>query len=170
MAMYLFSRILSRLVFLLRSTNQHGVHSPFVFKYLTQCLYEKGYRNRTKFQQIALKSIPYFEYRSIYIPAETGLKTILKEAYPGLVFGKAPYDLIAFEKRQVLDIDLEELAPLCHNDSAILIEGIRDTPGGLAAWELLCTDPRVTVSIDFYYGGILFFRKEQEKQHFRIRI
>ena len=33
--------IISYLKFLIRSTNQHGVHSPFVYNFITRCLYNK---------------------------------------------------------------------------------------------------------------------------------
>jgi len=35
-------QVKSYLKFLLRSTNQHGVHSPFVFDLITQCFYDKA--------------------------------------------------------------------------------------------------------------------------------
>ena len=28
--------------FLLKSTNQHGIHSPFVYKFITECVYNKS--------------------------------------------------------------------------------------------------------------------------------
>ena len=33
--------LFSYLRFLLKSTNQHGVHSPFVYNFVTKCLYNK---------------------------------------------------------------------------------------------------------------------------------
>jgi hypothetical protein len=164
------SRLWSRLEFLLRSTNHHGVHSPFVYRYLTRCLYRKGYRHRTKFQRIALKSIPYFDFRSVCIPGEHDLKKILSKEHPEVVYDRPPYDLIPLARGQISNVDLNRLVPLCHNDSAILVEDFRRTASEHQVWESLCEDPRITVSIDYYAGGILFFRKEQEKQHFRIRI
>ena len=35
-------QIISYLRFLLKSTNQHGVHSPFVFNLVTRCFYDKS--------------------------------------------------------------------------------------------------------------------------------
>ena len=36
----------SYLKFLLKSTNEHGVHSPFVYNFVTRCLYNKQLVNR----------------------------------------------------------------------------------------------------------------------------
>ncbi len=33
------------------------------------------------------------------------------------------------------------------------------------AWEILCNDPVVTLSVDLFYCGLLFFRKGMAKQH-----
>ena len=37
------------------------------------------------------------------------------------------------------------------------------------AWEEIKNNKKVTVSIDLFYMGIIFFRKEQVKEHFMIR-
>ena len=42
-------QVISYIKFLLRSTNQHGVHSPFVYNFVTKCLYDKtNYGDYTK--------------------------------------------------------------------------------------------------------------------------
>ena len=38
----MFYKILQYLKFWLRSTNQHSVHSPFVYNLVTQCFYDKS--------------------------------------------------------------------------------------------------------------------------------
>lgn len=38
------------------------------------------------------------------------------------------------------------------------------------AWRAVCAHPEVTLSIDLFYFGLLFFRPHQPKQHFTIRI
>lgn len=38
------------------------------------------------------------------------------------------------------------------------------------AWDLIKNHPKVTVTIDTFQWGLVFFRKEQEKEHFTIRI
>jgi hypothetical protein len=38
------------------------------------------------------------------------------------------------------------------------------------AWEIIKKNPKVTVTIDTFQWGIVFFRKEQLKEHFVIRV
>jgi hypothetical protein len=37
------------------------------------------------------------------------------------------------------------------------------------AWEIIKNNPKVTVTIDTFYLGFVFFRNEQKKEHFVIR-
>jgi hypothetical protein len=37
------------------------------------------------------------------------------------------------------------------------------------AWEIIKNHPKVSVSIDTFQWGIVFFRTEQRKEHFVIR-
>jgi len=39
-----------------------------------------------------------------------------------------------------------------------------------SAWSEIKKHPKVTVTVDIFYWGIVFFRKEQEKEHFKIRL
>ena len=165
------NRIVSYIRFLLRSTNQHGVHSPFVYNLLTKCLYKKDFSGTPKFDRILLKSISYFKYKSLFLTGvQEDLRTILKKEFPDLYFDQPAYDLIAIGRGGLAQFDLDSLYPLSHNKSMILIEGIHGGKSDFSLWNDLCEDPRIRVSIDYYFGGILFLRQEQEKQHFRIRI
>jgi hypothetical protein len=38
------------------------------------------------------------------------------------------------------------------------------------AWQTIKAHPKVSVTIDTYQWGMVFFRKEQAKEHFTIRI
>ncbi|WP_304157534.1 hypothetical protein [Mesonia mobilis] len=40
----------------------------------------------------------------------------------------------------------------------------------LNSWQEIKNHPEVTVTIDTFYWGLVFFRKEQEKEHFKIRV
>ena len=57
-----------------------------------------------------------------------------------------------------------------NNDSVLIFDDIYWSPAMTEAWSQIIQHPKVTVSIDTFYWGLLFFRKEQEKQHFIIRV
>jgi len=40
----------------------------------------------------------------------------------------------------------------------------------IAVWEYIKAHPKVRVTVDVFECGIVFFRKEQEKEHFKIRV
>ncbi len=54
--------------------------------------------------------------------------------------------------------------------SVVLIRKPHASRGSTAHWNALCARPEVTLSIDLYEIGLLFFRKEfRVKQHFMLR-
>ncbi len=57
-----------------------------------------------------------------------------------------------------------------HNDSIIIFDDIYWSRDMTAAWQQIIVNEKVTVSIDTFRWGLVFFRKEQPKQHFIIRI
>jgi predicted O-methyltransferase YrrM len=67
---------------------------------------------------------------------------------------------------QYFDILMKKI----HKDSIFILDDIHWSRSMTEAWEQIIKHPDVTVSIDTYQWGILFFRKEQEQQHFRIRM
>ncbi len=57
-----------------------------------------------------------------------------------------------------------------HNDSLIIFDDIYWSKDMTVAWQKIIANEKVTVSIDTFQWGLVFFRKEQPKQHFVIRI
>lgn len=57
-----------------------------------------------------------------------------------------------------------------HNDSLIIFDDIYWSKDMTAAWQKIIANQKVTLSIDTFQWGIVFFRKEQPKQHFTIRV
>ena len=56
------------------------------------------------------------------------------------------------------------------NDSILIFDDIYWSSEMTEAWQQIIQHPKITVSIDTFYWGIVFFRKEQEKEHFTIRV
>jgi predicted O-methyltransferase YrrM len=57
-----------------------------------------------------------------------------------------------------------------HNDSVIIFDDIYWSKDMTVAWQKIIANENVTVSIDTFQWGLVFFRKEQPKQHFVIRV
>lgn len=57
-----------------------------------------------------------------------------------------------------------------HEHSVFIFDDINWTEGMQKAWEEIKNHPEVTLSLDFFFMGIIFFRKEQkEKEHFILK-
>jgi predicted O-methyltransferase YrrM len=64
----------------------------------------------------------------------------------------------------------ELLLPSITNDSVWIFDDIHWSPEMEEAWEIIKKHPKVTVTIDTFQWGLVFFRREQPKEHFVIRI
>ncbi|PWA03876.1 O-methyltransferase [Flavobacterium psychrotolerans] len=88
------------------------------------------------------------------------------------VLQSTTYNLIYFDgnhqKQATLDY-FELLLPTIANDTAWIFDDIHWSPEMEEAWEIIKNHPKVTVTIDTFQWGIVFFRYEQEKEHFIIR-
>lgn len=58
------------------------------------------------------------------------------------------------------------LLPKLHHDSIVAIGDIYRSKGMKKAWDEIKSAPSVTMSMDFYECGILFFKKGINKQHY----
>ena len=63
----------------------------------------------------------------------------------------------------------EQLLPQLHNNSIVILDDINWSRGMQEAWAAIKAHPQVTVTIDTFFWGLVFFRKEQAKEHFCIR-
>ena len=251
--------IKSFIAFLFKSTNQHGVHSPFVYQLVTQCFYNKetftAYKVLNNYRQSLLRNNTLLEiedfgsgsrvfksqFRTVASIAKTAgssvkktqllyrlshylncknlleLGTALGQGTQALCMGAQNGNITSIEgskalhnttkknlsgcnnlslingvfehelpklndhKWELIFIDghhdkastiayFEALLPNIHNDSLIILDDIYWSKGMTEAWEYIYNHNHVTVSIDTYYFGLVFFRKEQPKQHFTIRL
>lgn len=82
------------------------------------------------------------------------------------------YQLIYFDgnhsKQATLDY-FELLLPTITNETVWIFDDIHWSEGMEEAWKIIKNHPKVTVTIDTFQWGLVFFRYEQEKEHFIIR-
>ncbi len=82
------------------------------------------------------------------------------------------FSLIYFDgnhsKKATLDY-FELLLPTITNETVWIFDDIHWSPEMEEAWEIIKKHPKVTVTIDTFQWGLVFFRREQPKEHFVIR-
>lgn len=84
----------------------------------------------------------------------------------------ATFDFIYFDgnhSKQATLAYFELLLPTITNDSVWIFDDIHWSADMEEAWEIIQNHPKVTVTIDTFQWGLVFFRYEQEKEHFVIR-
>ena len=253
--------IKSYLNFLWNSSNQHGVHSPFVFSLVTRCFYDKTnypeyktlkeYRssllqnnntievtdfgagsrvfksNQRKISAIAknagiskkraellFRITNYFKPQNILeIGTSLGLATsalstgnqeaaittlegctetsrVAQNQFENFRFNNIKseitefssylkdlqpqiFDLIYFDGNHSKQATLEYfelLLPTITNDTVWIFDDIHWSKDMEYAWEIIKNHPKVKVTIDTFQWGLVFFRYEQEKEHFTIRV
>jgi len=59
--------------------------------------------------------------------------------------------------------------PLVHNDTLFIFDDIHWSKDMEQAWEAIKAHPAVQVTVDLFGVGLVFFRREQPKQHFVLR-
>lgn len=248
--------------FLRKSSNQHGVHSPFVYKLVTKCFYKKLNKTSWKFfiktkqqlldnrktiivtdfgsgskifksdnravskiakiagisnkkAKLLIKLVSYFTPKNILeIGTSLGLGTsALRIGYKNSdittlegcqetakiaqeLFSKNNFknieivtgdfsktlpkvlqnmevDIVYFDgnhtKKATLDY-FEFCLQTIHNNSIFIFDDIYWSKEMQEAWLAIKNHPKVIVSVDVFYFGIIFFRKEQAKEHFKIRV
>ncbi len=162
------NQFIAYLKFLISATNQHGVHSPFVFGFVTKCLYNKKRYSKNNVKNVFIKSIAYFKVKNIHIDANNSdLKKEVSNIFPAISFDKKASDAIYIDelKKDILNTIIQNKN--YHNDSFLFINNIKNN---ISLWTTLIQQKEITVSINLFYFGIVFFRREQEKEHFKIRL
>jgi len=162
---------LNHIKFLLTATNQHGVHSPFIYAYVTKCLYTKKTYSHRKSQNILLKSIAYFGAERVYLPPESeNIRKMAQRKFPSVQFQNGPYDILFTDIRdaETLLHAASEKSSI-HNNTLHLIHTIHGDAAKTSLWEKIKDHHGVRVTVDLFYCGAVFFRKEQAKEHFKIR-
>jgi predicted O-methyltransferase YrrM len=254
--------IIEYLRFLTKSSNQHGVHSPFVYRLVTKCFYKKTdsslwkYFSRTKQQlldnkniikvtdfgagskifksnnreiskiakvagisntkaKLLIRLVSYFKPVNVLeIGTSIGLGTsaikignnnskittlegcpetskVAQELFKkndfnniNIITGDFKKTLSEVTKNQKFDFiyfdgNHNKEATLnyfntclstINNNSVWIFDDIYWSNEMKEAWSEIKKHSKVTVTVDVFHWGIVFFRKEQEKEHFKIRV
>jgi predicted O-methyltransferase YrrM len=83
------------------------------------------------------------------------------------------YQLVYFDGNHSKSATLEYfnlLLPTITNESVWIFDDIHWSKDMENAWEIIKNDPKIRVTIDTFQWGLVFFRAEQAKEHFVIRV
>jgi hypothetical protein len=135
---------------------------------VTKCLYRRTPLKLPITLKILVKSLKYFNYHSLHILGnDKNIEETIKQYCPNISFIKSNSDVL-FGSISDLNINLE--VNTLPNDSMLFLDGIHKNPNNHKSWEKLKAIEHVRVTVDLFYCGVIFFRKEQAKEHFKIRI
>lgn len=85
------------------------------------------------------------------------------------IFKNNTFDLIYFDgnhQKEATIAYFKNCLKSVHNDSLLIFDDIHWSKEMEQAWELIKNETCVTLTIDLYHIGLVFFRKEQTKQNF----
>jgi hypothetical protein len=199
--------------FLSKSSNQHGVHSPFVYHLITKCFYQKTNVNlwnlflkekqllssksnesssekiSTKKVKLLIRLVAYFKPKTILevgnsnfitstafkignkntsiFQLKNGLEMISKD------IKNKQFDFIYFNENTTKTATLNYFntcLSTLNNDATWVFNNMYNSKELQECWLEIKNNPKVTVTVDLFFWGIVFFRKEQAKEHFKIRV
>lgn len=102
--------------------------------------------------------------QTLYGPFETTL--------PQLLSGGLQPDLVLFDGNHAYQPTISyfrHLLPVVHSDTVFVFDDIHWSAGMEKAWHEIAAHPLVTLSVDIFSMGLVFFRSGMEKQHFVLR-
>lgn len=86
---------------------------------------------------------------------------------------KKKYDLIYFDGNHSKEATLhyvQDLLPTITNETVWIFDDIHWSSEMTEAWKAIQEIPEITATIDSFWLGFVFFRKEQNKEHFYVSI
>jgi len=152
----------------------HGVHSPFVFNFISSILNNKELKQEAnysnKYRALVIRMVAYYMPAAIMeLDATPSNKAdVLEEIENADTIGllyikqiKSAEDLISYFNAAIKNVN---------TNSILIFDGIHDSKEMEASWEKIKMHKEVKLTIDLYKLGIVFFRQEQlEKENFIIR-
>ena len=176
--------MLAYLRFWWQSTNEHGIHSPFLFQWVTLCLYQKSSLeiaiqnqektgNLNKKMLLWVRMLQYFDPKQLEIlgtekSSFEKINHLWKNQFPNIKPPEVPYP---FEKLKMMvwtsQPDADWLLEFQKNNPSqtILLFAYHDPKG----FSNLKKSFQNGVTIHLYHAFVVFFRNEQTAEHFAIR-
>ncbi len=168
----------------------HGIHSPFVYGLVSEGFYygrkiTGNSKDTLNSQAITtlFKTINYFKSFKLIILGENAddvteaIRKAGEKAKTKIWFfsplaaipGGPDMGIICGHNTQTIMPVFKRMLEGAASHTIFVLPNIHATAEMEHAWEAIKKDPNVTVTIDTYHLGLIFFHKGQAKQHFIIR-
>jgi hypothetical protein len=143
------------------------LHSPFVFGLYNHCFKKNSILSIANYKP---SSNGYFNQQcesiiqklQLYFPNHSFTKEL--DTLPL----ESPFIWLISEPISLEKVD--QILSDAHNDSMVIVRNMYSSSHNTQSWEQLKSMPQVTASIDLFFMGLLFARKEQRKQDFKLRL
>lgn len=188
-----FTKFFERIRFYFQSKNAHGLHSPFVYRFYTEV------KKKARKDGVIQKATPIFSKKQSRILRASLLflnpqKVLLwapeneKAVYESIqqitsqdfelqtTSGnpekfQTKYDVLFLSNTLLINEKdlLKKCLPLISNNSLVIIPHIHASKFTLSRWNTWVQSAEVRVSMDLFFAGFVFFRKESTKENFLLR-
>jgi predicted O-methyltransferase YrrM len=119
-----------------------------------------------------LSAIARENFRKLSLENIKLLNGSFDELLPGVLKQISRLDLAFIDGNHLKEPTIryfEQCLPRTSCDSILVFDDIHWSDSMESAWEYICNHPSVMLSVDLFYMGLVFFKKELTKQHFVIR-
>jgi hypothetical protein len=142
-----------------------------VFNLVTKCFYDKiemkpyfsEFQIKTNKGKLINRLFHYFQFQQGLYLSENKKPTVSNNSKIDFIFIDSTY-------LNANKIALTEILSKSNNDTCFIFESIYNSPENNLLWKTIIQNPLFTVTIDTFTYGFAFVRKEQEKEHFVIRV
>lgn len=111
------------------------------------------------FQKLELKNV---EIRVGYVD----------ELFPELLGEMSSVELVCINEKHSGKTTIkyfEACLPKVHENSLIIVDGIYWSPEMKDTWAAIKIHPQVTVTVDLFWIGLVYFKTDQAKEHFKLK-
>lgn len=119
-----------------------------------------------------LAQIAYRNWDALQLNKINVVKGDFKDVLPKVLNDKGKFDLIYLDGNHQYQPTLDyfnQCLPYVTENGLIVLDDIHWSGEMEAAWEVIVANETVTLSIDLYDIGLVFFRQSSAKEHFRLK-
>ena len=154
-----------------KARNRHGVHSPFVYRFLDEGLYRRDLRKFPPQKRLLIAAADHFgPHKAIACDPQSPMAEWLRSERPGIRWEGPPTGLFICDSPGEELLAFLDKPELWENDTVVFVGDLRKNRNSIAYWDRATGHSAVRVILETYPAGLLLFRTQQAPEHFRIRI